>query len=124
MKCAALAIFSAFAGLMIRRFNPELGFALSAATAAVLLLSCTALLENLVDSFREAEGIFGSVSVQMRPMLKCLGIAAASRLGADFCRDASQTALAAAVEMAGSLCAAAVSLPMILSVMTTIGGLL
>ena len=63
-------------------------------------------------------------TMQMRPMLKCLGIAAASRLGADLCRDASQAALASAVELAGTLCAVAVSMPMIFTMLTTIGGLL
>ena len=56
--------------------------------------------------------------------MKCLGIAFISKFGADLCRDASQSALASAVEAAGTLCAAALVMPMILSLMTTIGGLL
>ena len=124
VKCAALAIFSALVSLMIRRMNPELSFALAAATVVVLLLASAALLEKTIASFREAEKIFADTSIQMRPMLKCLGIAAASRFGADLCRDASQGALASAVELAGTLCAAAVSIPMIFTMLTTIGGLL
>ena len=89
-----------------------------------LLIASASLLEKTISSFREAEKIFADTTMQMRPMLKCLGIAAASRLGADLCRDASQAALASAVELAGTLCAVAVSMPMIFTMLTTIGGLL
>ena len=123
-KCAALAVFSAVSVLLIRRVNPELALLTSAAAAVVILLSCTALLRELTDSMKTIERIFGSSLIQVRPILKCLAISAISKLSADLCRDASQAALAAAMETAGSLCAAAVAMPMLLTLMTTIGGML
>ena len=124
MKCTALAVFSAVTILLIRRVNPEMSLLISAATAIVILLSCAALLRELTDSMKSMAQIFGSQLVETRPILKCLAIAAISRLGADLCRDASQAALASAVELAGTLCAVAVSMPMIFTMLTTIGGLL
>ena len=124
VKCAALAVFSAVSVLLIRRVNPEFALLTSAAAAVVILLSCTALLRELTDSMKTIERIFGSSLIQVRPILKCLAISAISKLSADLCRDASQAALAAAVETAGSLCAAAVAMPMLLTLMTTIGGML
>lgn len=124
MKCAALAVFSSLVTLMIRRMNPEISFVLSAVTVAVLLLACGGIMDELLRALRETQLIFGTSAAELRPMLKCLGIAIASRFGAELCRDASQSALATAVETAGSLCAAAVAMPLILSLMTTIGGML
>lgn len=124
MKCAALAVFSALVILMIRRMNPELSFALCAVTVIVLLLACGGIMDELIRSLRQAQQIFSSSAAELLPMLKCLGIAFISKTGADLCRDASQSALASALETAGSLCAAAVAMPMILSLMTTIGGML
>ena len=124
MKCAALAVFSSLVTLMIRRVNPELSFALAGVTTAVLILACACVMDELLSALRETQLIFGTSAAEFRPMLKCLGIAIASRFGADLCRDASQSALASAVEMAGSLCAAAVAVPVIISLMTTIGGML
>ena len=97
IKCAGAGILSAVCVLLLRRSNPEFSFALSAATVAVL---------------------------ELRPVLKCLGIASVSRFGADLCRDASQGAVASAVETVGSVCALAVAAPVLLSLLTTIGGLL
>ena len=124
MKCAALAVFSSLVTLLVRRVNPEISFVLSAVTVTVLLLACGGVMDELLRALRETQVIFGTSAAELRPMLKCLGIATASRFGADLCRDASQSALAAAVETAGSLCAAAVAMPVILSLMTTIGGML
>ncbi len=124
LKCTALAMFSAISTLLIRRINPELSLAISAAAAVVILLSAAMLLRELTESMKELEHVFGSQIVQARPILKCLGIALISKFGSDLCKDASQSALAAAVETAGSLCAAAVAMPMILTLMTTIGGML
>ena len=123
-KCAALAVFSALAGLLIRRFNPELSFSLSAATVAAILLAVGSLFVKLYASMQEMETIFGSVGTQMKPVLKCLAIAAVSKFGADLCRDAAQSAIAAAIEFAGGLCAAATAMPMIMGVMKMIGGML
>ena len=124
MKCAALAVFSSLVTLIIRRVNPELSFALAGVTTAVLILACAGVMDELLSALRETQLIFGTSAAEYRPMLKCLGIAIASRFGADLCRDASQSALASAIEMAGSLCAAAVAMPVIISLMTTIGGML
>ena len=124
IKCAALAVFSAVAALLIRRVNPELSLLIGASAAIVILLSALALFREVLDAAKETERIFGSRLIEARPILKCLGIAVTTRLGADLCRDASQSALAAAMETAGTLCAAAAAMPMILTLLTTIGGML
>jgi stage III sporulation protein AD len=124
IKCVSLAVFGVLVILLLRRWNPELSFALSAVCVLVLLLSSGAVIEELLDSLREVQRIFQSSAVHARPMLKCLGIAFISKFGADLCRDASQSALASAVETAGNLCAAALAMPLIISLMTTIGGML
>ena len=123
-KSAAVCIFSAVTGLLVRRHNPEVSFLLSAAAAALVMLASVTLFDRLLDLMREQARIFGLAADTLRPVLKCLGIALVGRLGADLCRDASQTALAAVLELTASLCAAAAAAPMILEVMNIIGGML
>ena len=89
-----------------------------------LLLAGGTLIGELRGLIHETELIFGNVGMQMKPVLKCLGIAAASKFASDLCRDASQTALASALEYTGGLCAAAAALPAVLNVMKMIGGML
>ena len=46
-----------------------------------------------------------------------------SRFSAESCRDASQNAAASAVEFAGAACSLGVVLPLLVSVLKTLGGL-
>ena len=96
VKCAGAAVLACAAALLLRRANPEFSFALAAATATVLLLAAASLLGELLRAFRELSAALGAGAYELRPVLKCLGIASVSRFGADLCRDASQAAVAAA----------------------------
>lgn len=124
LKCAAVCVFCAVTGLLIRRQNPELSFLLSAAAVTAVMMAGLSLFDHVLNLMRQQARAFGITPETLRPMLKCLGIAVISRAGADLCRDASQTALAGALELTAGLCAAAVAAPMIAEVMNMIGGML
>ena len=118
LQCTAAAIFSALSSLLLKRYHPELSFSLSTVTLALILLCSMRLLAGAQDFVRSVRTALGANAEQLQPVLKCLGIAAVSRFGAGLCRDASQSALAAGIETAGLLCAAAVALPSVLSVLS------
>lgn len=115
LQCTAAAVFSALTALLLKRYHPELSFSLSALTLALILLSALRMLTGAGDLIRSVRSMLGAEAEQLQPVLKCLGIAAVSRFGAALCRDASQGALASAVETAGLLCAAAVAVPSVLA---------
>ena len=123
-KCAAVGVFSTLVSLLIKRNSPELSLAVSTAAISVILIACLSLLQ-LFDGFvEECRRILSSTAPELTPVMKCVGIAAVSRFAASLCKDASNSALAGAVETAGSLCAAAVALPSILTILKMIGGLI
>ena len=74
-----------------------------------------------IVSIAEKSGIS---SLLLTPVLKCVGIALVTELGAQLCKDASQAAAAAFVELCGSLCALYVALPLISSLVSVVEGLL
>lgn len=124
LQCTAAAIFSALTSLLLKRFHPELSFSLSALTLALILLSALRLLSGAEDFVQRVRTALGANAEQLQPVLKCLGIAAVSRFGAGLCRDASQSALASAVETAGLLCAAAVAVPSLLAMVNMVASFL
>ena len=115
LQCTAAAIFSALTSLLLKRYHPELSFSLSALTLALILLSCLRLLSGAGELVKSVRSSLNVSAAQLQPVLKCLGIAAVSRFGSGLCRDASQSALASAIETAGLFCAAAVVVPTVLS---------
>lgn len=124
-KAAAAAVFSAVVGLLLRRHHPEGALLLGAVTALGILSASLGVLDGL----RELRELSGKMLGQDRelligPVLKCLSISIITRLAADLCRDASQNASAASVELAGSVCAMSTAAPLLLSVLKMIGGML
>lgn len=52
-----------------------------------------------------------------------MAVAIVTKLASELCREASQSAAASAVELAGTLCAFSVALPLIMSMLKMIGGM-
>ncbi len=124
IRVAALSLTAALLGLLLRQRSAELASLLSIAAIAVAMggvLRYTAPFRELTQTVRQ---MLGGREELLLPVLKCLGCAIVSRLGSELCRDASQAALAALVELAGSFCAFGVSLPLILTLLKRIGAML
>ena len=66
----------------------------------------------------------GTMLVKICGLTRQADVDAALRLGANFCKDASQGAAAATIELLGTVCALGIAMPLLLSVLKTIGGLL
>lgn len=117
MKVAAAGVIAAFCAVVVRKQTPELASALTVCAGAMILLYCSGALSAAVD-FMEKLVEAGSLSPEViAPVVKVTGIAIVTRLSADFCRDAREGALAAAVETAGSALALLTVLPLMSAVL-------
>ena len=124
MKAASAALLSAVLGLLIKRHNPEGALLLGAICALGILTASLGILDgfsSLRKLFRQSFG--GEAEGLLSPVLKCLAISIVSRFSAESCRDASQNAAASAVEFAGAACSLGAVLPLLVSVLKTLGGL-
>ncbi len=124
MKVAAAAIISAVCAVVVRKQAPEVGLLLAVCAGALILLYCSGALNSVVDFMDKLAQAGGLSTAVLTPVLKVTGIALVTRLAADFCRDAREGALAAAVEMAGSALALVTVLPLMSAVLDMLTGLL
>lgn len=116
IKVAAAAVAAALCAVVVRKQSPEIALALGAGACAVVLLSCSGALGaavELMDKLAEAGGLSSQV---VEPVMKTAGIAIITRLSADFCRDAKESGLASAVELAGTALALLMVLPLMSAV--------
>ena len=123
-RITALSLTAALVGSLLKRKNAELTGLLSMAAIAVSLLAALRCAEGFRELTYTVRTALGGGETLLLPVLKCLACALVTRIGAELCRDASQSALAASVELAGAFCALGISLPLILSLLKRIGGLL
>ena len=120
IKAAAAGAAGSVMALLLKRSAPELGFALSAAVcllAAALAAQTMAGLTDLLSVLREETALSPAV---VTPVFKCVGIGIVTRLSAELCRDAGQSAAASAVELCGAACAMVTALPLIRALLALI----
>lgn len=123
LKASAAALTAAIVCLLIRRGNPEISLLLSICTVSLILIAALGFAEGIRELATAVKTVAGSSETLAAPVLKCVAIAIVTRVTAELCRDSSQGASAAAVELAGTICAMSVALPLILSMLNMIGGM-
>ncbi len=122
-QAAALGLAGALISLLLKKNAPELGLALSLAVCLIgagLAMELFAQLREVIDLAREQTGLSPAI---VSPVLKCVGIGVVTRLAADLCKDAGQSAVASTVELCGAACAVVTALPLIRSLLQMIGEL-
>jgi len=122
-KNAAAAILASTVCLLIKKQNPEFSLAISAALSALIMLASSTLLSSIKELINCAVDMLGASTTLIRPILKCMGVGLISKFGSDICRDASYSALASSLELCGTLCAAALAVPVLISTLKMIGSM-
>ena len=123
IKAAAAALSAAAMVQLIKRSNPELSLLLSVCAVTVILIAAMGFLGGLKELTNAVKTIAGSNETLTGPVLKCVAIAIITKVTAELCKDASQGAAASAVELAGTVCAMSAAMPLIMSMLKMIGGM-
>ncbi len=123
-RAAAAAVIGSILVLLLRRYTPELSLLLAVVTGAVIVWICAGIAAHVTEALRSVSEKGGIPSTYVSPVMKCIGIGLVTNLAAQICRDAQQGSIAAGVELCGTLCALAVSLPLIQAVLATVEKLL
>ncbi len=124
LRAAAAGVTGSILALLLRRHTPELSLLLALASGILAAWLCIGVCEEIIATLRSLALASGVSSVLLSPVIKCVGIGLVTQIAVQLCRDAQQSAAAAFVELCGTLCALYVSLPLIRSLFSVIGGLL
>lgn len=122
-KASAVALLSAVVSLLLKKQNPEAALLLGVLTAVGILIAAMGLLNGLWELRVQVQHILGDSEMLIAPIMKCLAIAIVTRIAAELCKDSAQNAASAAVELAGTVCAVTTVMPLLMSVLKMIGGL-
>ena len=123
MKAAAAALIAGMMGLLIKRSNPEISLLLSAAAVTMIGIAAMSFAGEIKGLVKTVKTLCGTSDVFRAPVLKCTAVAIRTQLTAELCRDASQGACAAAVELAGTVCAMCLAMPLIMNMLKMMGGM-
>ena len=124
VKAAALALTAVLIGIVLRRTNPELSLLLSICTVVLIMGAALGFAKSFTELAQTVQRIFGVSETLIKPVLKCVAVAIITKMTSDLCKDSSQAAAASAVELAGTVCALCIIMPLLMSMLTAIGGMI
>lgn len=119
-QVVATAVAGAICAAVIKKQVPDLALVVTLCVVALIMGTAMVVLEpvrTLLDTLGEQSGLSAAV---LAPVIKTVGIALLTRVCAELCRDANESGIAAAVEIAGGGCALLVCLPLFQAVLDLI----
>ena len=124
IRAVILGLVGSALGLVIKKNSPEIGLLLALAVALLVVGLGMELIGAILDFVALLQDAAGLSPALLGPVLKTVGIGILTRLAADICKDAGQQAIASTVELAGTVAALYIALPLMQTVFEMIGGLL
>ena len=124
LRSAAVLLLSALTALLLKKNAPELALMLSLAALCTVFLSLLNVIRQFRSLFDTVSILLPDSEIMIRPVLKCLAIAVITKITAELCQDASQNTASAAIELIGTVCALSVAMPLIVSMIKSVGGLI
>lgn len=119
-QIAGVGLIATILIIVIKAQKPELAVQLSIITGVVIFMMVvgkfTAILEVLSDLSRKAN----IDNMYMSTLLKIMGVAYIAEFGAEICKDAGESSIAAKIELAGKVMVMFLAVPIITSLLNLI----
>ena len=112
LKVALAGVTGGLLCLILKKDTPALALAVTVAVVGLLSYWLLDAVEQVIGFMRNLSGLAGLEGGLFLPVIKCVGIAMVTRIAADLCRDARETAIASAVELAGTVISLFLTLPL------------
>ena len=122
-RIAALALLGVLAGAVVKRGSAEYGHLIGIAAVVVMLLALSGPAGDIAAAVRAMRERSGLAPELIAPVFRVTGIALVTRVTSEFCRDAKETAMAAAVEIGGTCLALVAVTPLLGAVLSLFGEL-
>jgi len=127
VQAVGLAIIAVVLLLVIRRQRPEMAVLLSLVVGVAIFFMVaqrlTAILDFLraiLDFLRELAARARVDSLYLNTVLKIVGIAYITEIGAQVCRDANEGSVASKVELAGKVLILTLAIPIVMAILEAI----
>lgn len=124
IKAAAVAITGAVLSLILKKDGPATALLVSVAAGLTAMYLASSFWGDIIEFTELLSDSAGVTPAAISAVLKTMGIAIVTKIAADICRDASQSAAASSVELAGSAAAMYAALPFIKTVFEMIKNLM
>jgi len=120
VRVVGLAIIAVVLLLVIRRQRPEIAVLLGLVVGLVIFFMVAQRLMAILDFLRDLAARARVDSLYLNTVLKIVGIAYITEIGAQVCRDAGEGSVASKVELAGKVLILALAIPIVMAILEAI----
>lgn len=124
LQVAVLGVAGVLLAVQFKGGKNEYSTYIALGVSVLIFATILGQLEVLVDAVREIGDTIGMDVAYIRTMLKMIGITYAAELASGICKDAGYQAIAVQLEIFGKLLIMVLSVPVLLTVLQTIGAFL
>ena len=123
-KVFIVAVITSICALSLKRENEHISVLILIAGGIIIAVFCVGMIFNIAGEIENIFSYTGMDGAYLRILFKCLGICLITQFASDICNDASHTALAGQIILAGKVCIIALSMPLFSAVLKIITGLI
>ena len=114
-KIVGLGLSAAIISVFVKNWRAELSMQISLIAAVVIFFTVLPYMKTVFSVFSDISDRIGLDGSYMKIVLKVIGIAYVTQLGAELCRDAGESAIASKIEFGGKIMIVALSVPVMYS---------
>ena len=123
-QIVGLALVATIFSVLLRNDKPELAIQIGIVTGASIFLLMIFKISAVVTLLQEIAKKVNLDTVYLTTVLKIIGIAYITTFGAEVCRDAGESAIAAKVEFAGKIMIMVLTVPILMAVLDIMLGII
>lgn len=124
IQIAMIGIGAVALALMVKRQKSEYALYLSLSAVVLILVFSMNRLQVVMETIRKIEQYTGIDVAMLKILVKLMGITYVAEFASEICKDAGFSAIGSQIEMFAKFSIMAVSVPVLLTLLETIEGLL
>lgn len=124
LQIAAIGLSVVFLAVMLKSYNGTYSLYIVFAGCILIFYFAMDRLSVVFSAINEIQSYIRINSKYLNSLIKIIGITYIAEFGSAICKDAGYSAIASQIEMFGKLSILALSMPVILALLSTVEGLL
>lgn len=120
IKIVLVALIGVVASMALKRVNSNISFAVTVITGVIIISYLYVDVNNLVEVFNSFSSGFGVSDSHVKLLLKVLGISYVTNFGASVADECGEKFIAQKIEFAGKIFIVSLSVPIFMSLLTTV----
>lgn len=120
-KIIGIGIIAVLLSVLLKNYRPEISVSISIISCAVMLVMIGPYFKTVTAFFVDLSRQIGIEMQFMIIVVKVIGIAFITQIGAEICKDAGETAIGTNIEICGKIIIIAMSMPVIYRLFDVVG---